>query len=223
MTEIKRQDIWDCKTSQAYLFGVPTGFFGTHHFYLGRYGFGFLYLFTFGLFGLGWLADLFRMNHLVKRSNKERKDVFDYESDALYVDDAYILALPPLGLFGAHHFYLNRPGWGFLYLFTVGLFGIGWLVDLFRIPLLVRDANLRKKQNVRVFTFPANNPPPTYVRNGQYPTAPYAAANGQYPNAPYVTATQNPMGYQSTEQPPPYTATEEVSHNEEHLKQFPPP
>jgi TM2 domain-containing membrane protein YozV len=36
-----------------------------------------------------------------------------------------------LGLFGAHKFYLNKIGVGLLYLFTGGVFGIGWLIDLF--------------------------------------------------------------------------------------------
>ncbi len=35
-----------------------------------------------------------------------------------------------LGYFGAHYFYARRPGMGLLYLFTVGLFGIGWLIDI---------------------------------------------------------------------------------------------
>lgn len=34
-----------------------------------------------------------------------------------------------LGCFGAHKFYEGRIGAGILYLFTVGLFGIGWFVD----------------------------------------------------------------------------------------------
>ena len=34
-----------------------------------------------------------------------------------------------LGYLGAHKFYEGRVGMGFLYLFTVGLFGIGWLID----------------------------------------------------------------------------------------------
>jgi TM2 domain-containing membrane protein YozV len=36
-----------------------------------------------------------------------------------------------LGTFGAHKFYLNKTGIGILYLFTFGLFGIGWIIDLF--------------------------------------------------------------------------------------------
>ena len=34
-----------------------------------------------------------------------------------------------LGYFGAHKFYEGRIGMGILYLFTFGLFGIGWIVD----------------------------------------------------------------------------------------------
>lgn len=38
-----------------------------------------------------------------------------------------------LGYLGAHYFYTRRVGMGFLYLFTLGLFGIGWIVDIVRI------------------------------------------------------------------------------------------
>ena len=36
-----------------------------------------------------------------------------------------------LGIFGAHKFYLEKTGMGILYLFTGGLLGIGWIIDLF--------------------------------------------------------------------------------------------
>ena len=42
---------------------------------------------------------------------------------------AFILCLV-IGCIGAHHFYVGRIGYGILYLFTGGLFGIGWLVDV---------------------------------------------------------------------------------------------
>ena len=35
------------------------------------------------------------------------------------------------GLFGGHYFYAGRPGTGFLYLFTMGIFGLGWFKDFF--------------------------------------------------------------------------------------------
>lgn len=39
------------------------------------------------------------------------------------------------GGIGIHRFYVGKIGSGILYLFTGGLFGIGWLVDLIKIIL----------------------------------------------------------------------------------------
>lgn len=36
------------------------------------------------------------------------------------------------GIVGVHYFYVGKVGMGILYLFTAGLFGIGWVVDIFR-------------------------------------------------------------------------------------------
>lgn len=47
---------------------------------------------------------------------------------------AFLLCLF-LGGIGAHKFYEGKIGMGILYLLTVGLFGIGWLVDLIRLLL----------------------------------------------------------------------------------------
>ena len=38
-----------------------------------------------------------------------------------------------LGYFGAHKFYEGKTGMGLLYLFTLGLFGFGWLIDIIMI------------------------------------------------------------------------------------------
>lgn len=38
-----------------------------------------------------------------------------------------------LGGLGAHRFYVGKVGTGILYLLTVGIFGIGWFVDIIRI------------------------------------------------------------------------------------------
>ncbi|WP_276202615.1 NINE protein [Marinobacterium rhizophilum] len=53
----------------------------------------------------------------------------------------YILWI--LGFMGAHRFYFGRPVSGTLYFFTLGLFLIGWIVDLFLIPSLDRSADIR--------------------------------------------------------------------------------
>lgn len=53
----------------------------------------------------------------------------------------YLLWL--FGFTGSHRFYYGRPVSGTIYFFTLGLFFIGWLVDLFLIPGMDRDADLR--------------------------------------------------------------------------------
>ena len=37
------------------------------------------------------------------------------------------------GMMGLHQFYVGNIGKGFLYLFTGGLFGIGWIIDIIKI------------------------------------------------------------------------------------------
>ena len=47
------------------------------------------------------------------------------------------------GFTGSHRFYFGRPISGTIWFFTLGLLGIGWLIDLFLIPSMDRDADLR--------------------------------------------------------------------------------
>lgn len=53
----------------------------------------------------------------------------------------YILWL--FGFTGSHRFYYGKPISGTIYFFTLGLLGIGWLIDLFLIPSLERQAGQR--------------------------------------------------------------------------------
>jgi TM2 domain-containing membrane protein YozV len=53
----------------------------------------------------------------------------------------YLLWL--FGFTGSHRFYYGRPVSGTIYFFTLGLFFIGWLIDLFLIPGMDRAADLR--------------------------------------------------------------------------------
>ena len=46
------------------------------------------------------------------------------------------------GFIGAHRFYYGRPVTGTIWFFTLGLFFIGWIVDLFLIPSMDRKADL---------------------------------------------------------------------------------
>jgi TM2 domain-containing membrane protein YozV len=47
------------------------------------------------------------------------------------------------GFTGSHRFYFGRPISGTIYFFTLGLFFIGWIIDLFLIPAMDREADLR--------------------------------------------------------------------------------
>ena len=53
----------------------------------------------------------------------------------------YILWI--FGFTGSHRFYFGKPVSGTVYFFTLGLLGIGWLIDLFLIPSMARNADLR--------------------------------------------------------------------------------
>nr|WP_298250842.1 TM2 domain-containing protein [uncultured Halomonas sp.] len=53
----------------------------------------------------------------------------------------YLLWL--FGFLGAHRFYYGKPVTGTIWFLTLGLLGIGWLIDLFLIPAMDRQADLR--------------------------------------------------------------------------------
>ena len=56
----------------------------------------------------------------------------------------YILWI--FGFLGAHRFYFGHPVSGTIYLFTLGLLGIGWLIDLFLMPGLESSADRRYRE-----------------------------------------------------------------------------
>ncbi|MBX3746571.1 MAG: TM2 domain-containing protein [Verrucomicrobiae bacterium] len=47
------------------------------------------------------------------------------------------------GFIGSHRFYFGRPITGTIWFFTLGLFLVGWIVDLFLIPWMSRSADRR--------------------------------------------------------------------------------
>jgi TM2 domain-containing membrane protein YozV len=62
------------------------------------------------------------------------------ESDTHSKTIGYILWI--FGFLGAHRFYYGKPVTGTIYFFTLGLLLIGWIVDLFLIPSMDREADL---------------------------------------------------------------------------------
>ncbi len=56
------------------------------------------------------------------------------------------------GFLGAHRFYFGRPVSGTLYFFTLGLFLLGWIVDLFLMPSLEASADRRYNEGQKNYS-----------------------------------------------------------------------
>ena len=110
------------------------GFTGAHRFYYGRPITGTIWFFTFGLLGIGWLVDLFLIPAMDKEAGQRFKGgKYDYTLAWIF--------LTFLGIFGIHRFYLNRVLTGLLWLFTGGLFGLGYLYDLWSLNRMISESN----------------------------------------------------------------------------------
>jgi TM2 domain-containing membrane protein YozV len=57
-----------------------------------------------------------------------------------------------LGFTGLHRFYFGKKISGAIWFVTLGVCGIGWLVDLFLIPRMRREADARYRQGGKDFT-----------------------------------------------------------------------
>ena len=98
------------------------GFTGAHRFYYGKPISGTIYFFTFGLFLIGWIVDLFLIPSMDRRADLR------FRSGPYSYNVAWVL-LTFLGLFGIHRFYMGKWITGILYLLTGGLFLIGYVYD----------------------------------------------------------------------------------------------
>lgn len=63
------------------------------------------------------------------------------QQDTHFKTIGYVLWI--FGFLGAHRFYYGKPVTGTIWLLTLGLLGVGWLIDLFLIPGMDREADLR--------------------------------------------------------------------------------
>ena len=58
----------------------------------------------------------------------------------------YILWI--FGFMGAHRFYFGKKISGVIWFFTLGLLGVGWIIDLFLIPSMEREAEFRYEEGI---------------------------------------------------------------------------
>ncbi|PIE56440.1 MAG: hypothetical protein CSA34_03800 [Desulfobulbus propionicus] len=107
----------------AYLIWI-FGFIGAHRFYLGKPISGTIYLLTFGVFLVGWIVDLFLIPGMVRDAD------IRFTPGRVNFTLAWLL-LVFLGIVGIHRMYMGKWFSGVLYLFTLGLFGFGYLFDMF--------------------------------------------------------------------------------------------
>lgn len=110
------------------------GFTGAHRFYFGKPATGTLYFFTFGLLGIGWLIDIFK----IPTMDREAELKF---SDGNYNYNISWLLLTFLGIFGIHRMYLGKWFTGILWFLTAGLCGFGYLYDYWNLNKIVSIRN----------------------------------------------------------------------------------
>ncbi len=111
------------------------GFLGAHRFYFGKPLSGTLYLFTLGLFFIGWFVDLFLMPML-----EESADRRYLQGEKNYTLGWVLLTFT--GFLGFHRFYLGKIGTGLIYLCTLGLCGIGIIYDYWTLNEQISSTNL---------------------------------------------------------------------------------
>lgn len=143
----------------GYLLWLVLGIFGVHRFYFGKRTTGVLYLLaacfffvvlvapgtlgaplatmlylTAGFIFIGWAVDLFLIPKMKKQvANRFQAGRYSYAT-------GWLLLLFG-GVFGAHHFYVGNWKKGLLYLFTLGLLGLGVLYDFFTFNDALSDRN----------------------------------------------------------------------------------
>lgn len=113
------------------------GFTGAHRFYYGKPISGTIWLFTFGLLGIGWLIDVFLIPGMDRKADRR------FVAGPIDYSAAWIL-LTFLGAFGVHRFYMGKWGTGILYLCTVGLLGLGIIYDFWTLNTQISERNQAK-------------------------------------------------------------------------------
>ena len=116
------------------------GFIGAHRFYYGKPISGTLYFFTLGICFIGWIVDLFLIPSM------EREADLRYNAGPFDYNLAWLL-LVFLGVFGIHRLYMGKIGSAILYMLTFGLFGLGYLYDMWTLNQQVSLLNAQAQRS----------------------------------------------------------------------------
>ncbi|MEM9282800.1 MAG: NINE protein [Verrucomicrobiota bacterium] len=110
------------------------GFTGSHRFYFGKPITGTIWLLTGGLFLVGWIVDLFLIPGM------ERKAELRYKEGPVDYSVAWILQTF-IGYLGIHRMYMGKWFTGIIYMFTGGLFVVGWVYDFCTLNTQISEIN----------------------------------------------------------------------------------
>ena len=113
------------------------GFTGAHRFYYGKPITGTIWFFTAGVFGIGWIIDVFLIPMMDREADRR------FQAGPIDYSIGWIL-LTFLGLLGIHRFYLGKVITGLIYLLTGGLIGLGVLYDFWTLNTQISELNHRR-------------------------------------------------------------------------------
>jgi TM2 domain-containing membrane protein YozV len=118
------------------------GFTGSHRFYYGKPVSGTIWLFTFGLLGIGWLIDLFLIPGMDRKADRR------FVAGPIDYSVAWILQTF-FGVLGLHRLYMRKWLTGLLYLLTGGLLLLGWIYDFWTLNQQISELNVGRRSGTR--------------------------------------------------------------------------